>query len=369
VIGSKVQSVNALSGLGPGAVGIAVSLTGAVAPADVERKRGPHLYAQERANLRNQKGGPDEVVKTVSSISVVVPVYNSESILPALINRLEPVLGAVCDEYEVVLVNDGSRDGSWEVIQKLVARHGWVRGINLMRNYGQHNALLCGIRSARGEVIVTMDDDLQNPPEEIPHMLSRLDQGYDVVYGTPQKEQHGLWRDVASKITKMALQSATGAEVAGKASAFRVFRASLSEAFANSRSSYISIDVLLTWGTTRFAAVPVAHNPRQVGVSNYTFRKLVTHALNMTTGYSTAPLRLASLVGFGFTLFGMAILGFVLFRCFVSGCTVQGFPFLASVISIFSGAQLFALGILGEYLARMHVRSMDRPPYTVRQQL
>lgn len=319
--------------------------------------------------MRADRSRATATARTLNSVSVVVPVYNSQSILPTLVERLELVLASLANQYELILVNDGSRDQSWAIIKELSTRHPWVRGINLMRNYGQHNALLCGIRSALGDLIVTMDDDLQNPPEEIPRMLAKLDQGYDVVYGTPQVEQHGLWRDVASRITKMALQSAAGAAVASKASAFRLFRASLREAFTDYRSPYISIDVLLTWGTTHFSTVPVAHNPRQVGASNYTFRKLVTHALNMMTGYSTAPLRLASLVGFGFTLFGVAVLAFVLFRCFVSGCTVQGFPFLASVICIFSGAQLFALGIVGEYLARMHVRSMDRPPYTVRQQL
>jgi undecaprenyl-phosphate 4-deoxy-4-formamido-L-arabinose transferase len=299
---------------------------------------------------------------------VVVPAYNSAAILRTLVERLEPVLVALTDCYELVLVNDGSRDRTWNVIQELSTRYPWVRGVNLMRNYGQHNALLCGIRVALGDIIVTMDDDLQNPPEEIPALLAKLEGGYDVVYGTPKVEQHGLWRDVASRITKMALQSAAGAEVAGKVSAFRVFRAGLREAFANYRSPYISIDVLLTWGTTRFAAIPVAHHPREVGVSNYTFRKLVTHALNMLTGYSTAPLRLASLVGFGFTLFGVGVLAFVFLRYFISGSAVQGFPFLASVISIFSGAQLFALGIIGEYLARMHFRMMERPAYTVRDQ-
>jgi undecaprenyl-phosphate 4-deoxy-4-formamido-L-arabinose transferase len=305
--------------------------------------------------------------KTIDSISVVVPVYNSEAILPTLIERLEPVVASLACEYEVLLINDASRDRSWEVIQELCTSHGWVRGINLMRNFGQHNALLCGIRAARYSVVVTMDDDMQNPPAEIPTLLAKLDEGNDVVYGTPRTEQHGLWRDLASTITKWALQSATGADVARKVSAFRAFRTNLREAFIDYKSPLISIDVLLTWGTTRFAAVPVEHNVRQVGKSNYTFGKLVIHALNMMTGYSTAPLRLASFIGFAFTLFGMATLGYVLYSYFTNDGRVPGFAFLACVISLFSGAQLFALGIIGEYLARMHFRTMDRPPYAVRE--
>jgi undecaprenyl-phosphate 4-deoxy-4-formamido-L-arabinose transferase len=263
-------------------------------------------------------------------------------------------------------VDDASRDESWRVIEELAEEHPWIRGFGLMRNYGQHNALLCGIRAAKHEIIVTMDDDLQHPPEEIPKMIEKLHEGYDVVYGTPQREQHGLWRDMASKITKWALQVAIGAEIAKDASAFRVFRTQVRNAFATFQSRFVCIDVLLTWGTTRFAAIAVRHDPRREGVSNYTLRKLIVHALNMMTGFSTMPLQIASLVGFAFTLFGLMILVYSVGRYFIQGGSVPGFTFLASTIAIFSGVQLFSLGIIGEYLARIYQRSMDRPVYTVR---
>ena len=302
------------------------------------------------------------------TISVVVPVYNSEHSLTPLVERLKSVLASRAARLEIIMVNDASRDGSWGVVEKLAHENAEVRGISLLRNYGQHNALLCGIRAATGEIIVTIDDDLQHPPEEVPLLLDRLAQGADVVYGTPQRESHGLFRDLASQITKIVLQEAMGAEVARDVSAFRVFRTQLREAFATYTNPSVSVDVLLTWATTRFAAVRVRHEPRTIGVSNYTFRKLLRHALNMMTGFSTRPLQLASLIGFGFTLFGMAVLVYVLGRYFIEGGSVPGFPFLASVIAIFSGAQLFALGIIGEYLARMHLRMMDRPTYAVREQ-
>lgn len=301
------------------------------------------------------------------SISVVIPVYNSATILPELVRRLHPVLSVSTSGFELILINDGSKDTSWDVICELARGHRWIMGINMMRNYGQHNALLCGIREARNEVVVTMDDDLQHPPEEIPKLLAKLNEGYDVVYGTPVKEQHGLWRDMASQVTKLALQSAMGSETARKVSAFRAFRTQIRNAFADYRSPYASIDVLLTWGTTRFAVVNVEHAPRFQGVSNYTFMKLVTHAFNMMTGYSVKPLQIASLTGFAFTLFGFCILAYVVGRYLLLGYSVPGFPFIASIISIFSGAQLFALGIIGEYLARMHFRIMDRPTYTIRE--
>jgi glycosyltransferase involved in cell wall biosynthesis len=298
-------------------------------------------------------------------VSVVVPVYNSEGSLPLLVERLGKVLEPQRQLGELILVNDGSRDRSWEVIRDLIGRHAWVRGINLMRNYGQHNALLCGIRAARHAVIVTLDDDLQTPPEEIPRLLAELEKGADVVYGTPQQQAHGLLRDLASSITKFALQSAVGAETARKVSPFRVFRTHLRDAFANYSGPFVSIDVLLTWGTRKFAAINVRNDPRTIGVSNYTVRKLIAHAMNMMTGFSTLPLQIASIIGFLFTFFGFAVLCFVLGRYFIQGGSVPGFPFLASVIAIFSGAQLFALGIIGEYLARMHFRMMDRPSYAV----
>lgn len=299
-------------------------------------------------------------------LSVVIPVYRSAEGLPALIDALARELPPLAPEWEVILVDDGSPDDSWNAIQRLAAQYAWVRGITLMRNYGQHNALLCGIRAARYEIIVTMDDDLQHPPEEIHKLLAKLAEGCDVVYGTPEREQHGFWRDLASQFTKIALQSSMGVDIARKVSAFRAFRTILREAFAHYSSPYVSIDVLLTWGTRRFAAVDVRHDERQYGQSNYTFRKLVTHALNMITGFSVLPLQIASLLGFGLTLFGILILIYVIGRYIIEGGSVPGFPFLASIIALFSGAQLFALGIIGEYLARMHFRSMEKPVYTVR---
>src|SRR5438270_7208887 len=148
------------------------------------------------------------------NISVVVPVFNGSSSLPELVSRLQPVLHDLCENYEVILVNDGSEDGSWETITRLTAEHVWMHGIDLMRNYGQHNALLCGIRAARHEIVVTLDDDLQHPPEELPKLLSQLQSGFDVVYGAPQQQQHGFWRDLASAFTKWALQGSMGADTA-----------------------------------------------------------------------------------------------------------------------------------------------------------
>lgn len=300
---------------------------------------------------------------TIPGISVVIPVYNSERSLPLLAERLAPFVAD--GRGELIFVDDASRDGSWAVLRRLSDSGPGVRAIRLMRNSGQHAALLAGIRAAGGGVVVTIDDDLQHPPEEIPKLLARLAEGFDVVYGTPLHAPHSLWRNFASWTTKLVVQKAMGAETARHVSAFRAFRTSLRDAFAGYGGAFVSIDVLLTWATTRFSAVPVEHRPREIGRSNYTLRTLISHALTMVTGFSTLPLRLASLVGFCFTLLGFLVLGWVLAVYLIHRGSVPGFPFLASIIAIFSGAQLFALGIVGEYLARMHVRMMGRPPYTI----
>ena len=300
-------------------------------------------------------------------ISVVVPVYNSSAVLPLLVKELEAVLPKCSNGFELILVNDASLDQSWQIVTELARERAWVHGINLMRNVGQHNALLCGIRAAKYEIVATIDDDLQNPPDEIPKLLGKLEEGFDVVYGTPEHERHGLFRNLASRITKLVLQNAMGAEIAQNISAFRVFRTQVREAFQHYRGPFVSIDVLLTWGTTRFGALPVRHESRRAGISGYTLRALIIHALNIMTGFSVLPLQIASLIGFTFTLFGLLALAFVISRYLIYGSPVPGFPFLASIIAIFSGAQLFALGIIGEYLARMHFRLMDRPSYVVRE--
>ena len=304
-----------------------------------------------------------------AGISVVIPAYNSRDSLPELIERLTAVIPALVESFEVIIVNDGSLDGTWETIQELILQHESVSGINLMRNFGQHNALLCGIREACYDTLITIDDDLQHPPEEIRYLCAELEKGFDVVYGTPKHESHGIFRDLASQVTKIALQSSMGAQTARQVSAFRIFRTRVRDAFASYQGPHPNIDVLLTWGTTKFSSVVVSHEPRRSGQSAYSFYKLVIHAMNLVTGFSVLPLQFASIVGFLFTLFGMIVFTYAIINYMIRGGAVPGFTFLASIISIFSGAQLFALGILGEYLARMHFRVMDRPTYVVQEKV
>jgi undecaprenyl-phosphate 4-deoxy-4-formamido-L-arabinose transferase len=300
----------------------------------------------------------------IESLSVVIPVYNSANTLDELLLRLSQELPKLAGVFEAILINDGSQDRSWEGISRLCTLYPWAQGVNLMRNYGQHNALLCGVRLARYETIVTMDDDLQHPPEEMYKLLEKLAEGSDVVYGVPQKQPHTWWRNIFSVIIRRFLAYIMGVKNLRDFASFRAFRASLRDAFKNYQNPNVILDVLLSWGTVRFSNAIVKEMPRAVGHSNYNFIRLVQYTLVVLTGFSTFPLRFTSMVGFLFTLLGIAVFLYVLAIYFLVG-SIPGFPFLASLISIFSGTQLFALGIIGEYLARIFDRSMDRPPYVI----
>jgi len=300
------------------------------------------------------------------NLSVVVPIYRGEANIAPLVDRLIKVLPGIAKKYEIILVNDGSPDSSWAVIEQMVKKNKHVKGICLMRNYGQHNATLCGIRSAVYELIVTMDQDLQHPPEEIPVLLAKLGEGFDVVYGAPRKLPQGFWRNVTTANMKRLLASVMGVPSVKNISAFRLFRTHLRSAFENFQSPTLTVDVLLSWGTSRFTSVQV--DVAAAEHSNYNFSALVKAAMLILTGYSTMPLRLASWIGFFMTLFGLSVFFYVIAIYFVAG-SLPGFPFLASIISLFSGAQLFALGIFGEYLARIFDRSMDRPSYVIHEVL
>ncbi len=299
-------------------------------------------------------------------ISVVVPVYRGGATLPDLVKRLLVALPGLADDYEIILVNDACPDDSWTVICELSASNPVVRGINLMRNVGQQSALLCGVRAARFNVTITMDDDLQHPPEEIAKLSIALTQEKDVVYGIPDQRRHGMSRNLAAAFSRVVFRLLIGIPDAQGGSSFRMFRTQLRDTFVQFYGPFVSLDFLLSWGTTRYAVVPVRHQQRATGRSGYSAGMLIVHALNILTDFSTLPLRLVSWVGFFMTIFGVFVLIWVLGRYMVLGYSFPGFPFLASTIAIFSGTQLFALGVFGEYLSRIYFRVMKRPAYTIR---
>jgi len=300
------------------------------------------------------------------SVSVVVPVFGNGENLRELVSRVQAVLSPLVSGLELILVNDGSGRRSWQVIEALARREPQVRGIDLMHNYGQHNALLAGITRARNSIIVTMDDDLQHPPEELPKLLAAIGEGNDVAYGKPQRREHSPWRNLASRLAKRAVRAALGAEMAEKSSAFRMFRAELKEGFAGFRDAQVSIDVLLSWSADRVACVAVDHHPRRQGRSGYDLGKLLAVTLGMITGYSTLPLRLASGLGLLSATLGLGLLFWLLLQMLTADGQPSGLTLVAAMIALFAGLQLFAIGVVGEYLARMHFRTLGKPAFVIR---
>lgn len=304
---------------------------------------------------------------TTDGISFVVPVFRSNESLAPLAGRIRAWAGSRGIAHELLFVDDNGDDTSHATLAAIAAADPAVRVLTLSRNYGQHNALLCGVRAARKPLVVTLDDDLQHPPEELDRMLAVFTDDVDLVYGYAEREPAGLWRNLASVATKRVVLAARGREGAPWISAFRLFRTHLREAFAGYDSPHVALDVLLAWATTRAVAVPVAHQPRAYGRSTYTTRRLVSLALTLLIGYSDRLLHLASLLGIAFAGFGFLLLAYVVGHYFLhNGASVPGFTFLASVISIFAGIQLLVLGLIGEYLARLHARSTGRPAYLLR---
>lgn len=303
----------------------------------------------------------------MTKISVVIPVYRSANTLPELTLRLNRVLQTLDQAYEIILVNDGSPDESWEKIKELQKQNSVITGIHLMRNYGQHSALAAGIREARGHLIVTLDDDLQTPPEELPKLLNKLEEGFDLVYGVRSAEKHGTFRNCCSRLGKLLLARLLGVPVATSISSYKAFRSELRELLVRHEGPVVFLDALLCYGTTRIGTVVVEHRVRPNGVSGYSFSKLIRHYANMTTSFSQFPLKLASLIGIVTMLMGLALFIFVLVVYWTKGVPVPGFTFVAASITLFSGIQFFILGIMGEYLARMHQNLIGMPPYVVRE--
>lgn len=297
-----------------------------------------------------------------TGVSIVVPTYKSPTTLAELVERTES-LGL--SAFEIIIVDDGNNDATWEQIGLLSQSKEFVVGLRLGRNFGQHSALLAGVRKAKYSQIVTIDDDLQNPPEEIPNLLAKLVNGVDVVYGVSTQVRQNVWRRFTSRTAKVIFAKVLGFESAISISSFRAFRTQIREGFSGELGPHVSLDALLTWSTSRFSTLEVEHHARRVGKSNYSFTKLVRFMLDTATSYSTRPLRLATTLGFITTLFGLLLLVWVVGNAIFVGDSVPGFPFLAASIAVFSGVQLVVLGILGEYLGKIHFRAMNKPTFSV----
>jgi undecaprenyl-phosphate 4-deoxy-4-formamido-L-arabinose transferase len=299
-------------------------------------------------------------------VSVVIPVYNSAEILPALYARLRAVLAAFDRPYEIVFVDDGSQDASWAVLEGLQRDDpAHVVAVQLMRNFGQHNALMCGFRHARGDYVITMDDDLQHPPEEIPKLLAVMRANdLDLVYGAYDSKRHGAAKNLASRLVNLFYRFVFQSSVT--VTAFRAVRRELVDTILSYTLNFTFVDGLLAWNTRRTGEVTVAHHPRAAGRSGYRLGKLLTLAFNLFTNFSLVPLQLVSFCGVGAAIVGFALGVYYLYQYTISGITVPGFASTIVSILVLGGLQLLGLGILGEYVGRLHLNVNRKPQYSVR---
>lgn len=297
-------------------------------------------------------------------LSIVVATYRSPGTLAELVRRIVAIPSWTSDS-EILIIDDGNLDETWEVIQRLSTEYKVVRGFKLQQNVGQHAALLCGIRNAQNELIVTIDDDLQNPPEEIKKLLHTLDASVDLVVGVPKFAAHSFLRRLTSRWSKTVLARSMGFKNASMISPFRLFRTQLRGAFGSQLGKHISIDALLSLSTNRCASVEVAHETRKEGKSGYSLRKLIDFFLTTSTSASVVPLQIASRLGFLALVVSFGLLTVTLGRRLLFGSVITGFPYLAALIAGTSGVQLLLLGLLGQYIGHMHFRLIGVPSYVV----
>ncbi len=300
-------------------------------------------------------------------ISVVIPVYGSASILPTLVQKLEQSLRGVAgaDRFEAVLVHDHGPDNSWEVLKALAADRPWLKGINLRRNAGQHNAVMAGFAHARGRYIITMDDDLQHDPNDIPRIVEALEAGADLVYVRFEARQHALWKRLGSRfndwVASRLLNKPTGLYL----SPFRGIRREVCQTALGYRGPFVYVDGLLLQSTSNFTSITARHHLRQDGKSGYSLRKSIALWMQMATSFSIVPLRFVSLAGIAASGAAFLFALIVVARKLMNPDLAVGWSSLIVAILFMGGLQLLALGAIGEYTGRILLNVNNRPQFVV----
>lgn len=301
-------------------------------------------------------------------LSVVIPVYGSEKVLPELVRRLHSVLESQVrplGDYELILVCDCSPDQSWAVIRELAREYCWVRGILLRMNAGQHNALMAGFQRARGRVIVTMDDDLQHSPDDIPLLLAELSQGRDVAYARFKSRRHAGWKIAGSRLNDLVAGYLMNKPRGLYLSPFRAITAAIRDDILRYQGPYVYVDGLILSVTRNIGTVDVDHHERYAGESGYSLKKSISLWLKMATNFSIVPLRITSFVGLCFAGLGFVLAVALIVQKLTLDRMPVGWSSLIVTILIVGGVQLLALGMLGEYLGRVLLILNSRPQYVV----
>jgi undecaprenyl-phosphate 4-deoxy-4-formamido-L-arabinose transferase len=302
-------------------------------------------------------------------LSVVIPVYNEEENLPELLPRLKAALDAIGRNYEVVLINDGSRDRSLELLREAAVRDPHIVVIDFNRNYGQHSAVFAGFDEARGEIIVTLDADLQNPPEEIGKLVAKMEEGYDVVGSVRIKRKDSFFRRMASRLVNRVTSMATGVHLSDYGCMLRAYRRGVVKTLCQSKEISTFIPVLADMFAGRVTEVPVAHAERLKGQSKYSLWKLVRLQFDLMTSFSLWPLRSTLAIGMTMATASMLVAAVLIVGRIVKGheWAVSGVFTLFAVLFFFIGVLLFAIGLLGEYVCRIYMEVRHRPRYVIRQ--
>ncbi|MFZ4723090.1 MAG: glycosyltransferase [Phycisphaerales bacterium] len=300
------------------------------------------------------------------SVSVVVPVFNERENLPELLRRTLAAGRALGRPWELLLIDDGSRDGSDEMLSQYAREHaGEVKALLLYRNAGQHNAILCGFAHAQGDIMVTLDADLQNPPEEIGRLVEKIEEGFDVVGSVRQDRQDAAFRKIFSGMVNLMVRRSTGVILHDYGCMLRAYRRKVVEAMLTCRERSTFIPVLANLFAKRVTEIPVGHAERAAGTSKYSFYKLINLQFDLLTCMTAGPLRLLSWVGMGISALSVAFAALLLVLRFVYGAewAGQGVFTLFAVLFFFTGAQFVALGLMGEYVGRIHGDVRERPRY------
>lgn len=290
-------------------------------------------------------------------ISVVIPVYNSGKIFSDLVSEILKVFKEnQIHDFELILVDDGSTDDSWEKIKKISKMNTVIKGYKLIKNFGQQFATLKGVQKSKGDIIITLDDDFQHPPQEIPKLIKALNNDVDVIYGVPILEKRSFLRNLSSLSIKFFIKHILKVKHGSFINSFRLFRKKLINNY-DVNSSNIDLDALLFFSTDKFSYIKVGNNERLIDDTYYDFARLFYYAINMLVGFSVKPLRFVFILSGIFLIFGFGIMFFIIFDYFITDNIVAGFTFISSLLIIFSGVQILLIGIIGEYVARIFINS------------
>jgi undecaprenyl-phosphate 4-deoxy-4-formamido-L-arabinose transferase len=305
----------------------------------------------------------------ILTVSIVIPVYGSEKILPSLTDQIIIAMDSSRYQYEVILVCDASPDKSWDVISQLCADHSHIKGILLRVNAGQHNALMAGFREASGSIIVTMDDDLQHSPSNIMSLIEAILDGNDAAYGKFISRNHPIWKRVGSKINGTFSSYLLGKDPSLYLSPFRAFSKDISVEIQRYEGPYVYIDGLILGCTRKVVEVDVPHYERFSGKSSYGLRKSISLWLKMATSFSVTPLRLTSFVGLFFSALGFFMAFLLIIQKFTLNAMPVGWSSIVVTILIIGGIQMMAIGVIGEYLGRALLTINRRPQYVISDQV